>query len=249
MILFFTVEEAVQDPKIRKDLLHQLKFSRNEIRRHYASFRSGVCALIITKKVLVRELLFFLRCLPELKECAQKFELLPKEPPMYDLFELIDDEFASYLHYEIFQTILNEYSTPSERDCHKFKYSDHLKVYIKQLNIKEFLQLNPELEKISATSKELCLKMDMDETTKITQIKDLESSIAAILGLGLKPSDLKLIDVKEGCLILIFLIPAAKADIFAQKITAGQIEMFQSLSIIWMKCGDIKIDCHCKTGE
>ena len=240
--------EAVQiDPKVRKDLLHQLKVSRNQIRTRYASFRSGVLDLIIEKGVPVRKLLFFLKRLPELEECAQKFIKLSKEPDIYELFDLIDNEFANYLHYEVYETILIQYSSPSERDCDNLRYSDHLKFYIKQLNIKEFLKLNPELEKISATSKELCLKINMEETTKITQIKDLESSIAGILGLGLTPSDLKLIDVKEGCLILTFLIPAAIADnIFAKKISADQIKKFQLLSILWIKCGDIMVET---TGE
>ena len=250
MTLFFTVEAVQIDPILHKDLVYKLKASRDEIRTRYASFRSGVCDLIIEKGVAVRRLLFFLRRLPELKECAQKFKLLPKEPDIYDLFELIDDEFASYLHYEVFQTILIQYSSPSERECDKLRYSNHLKFYIKQLNIKEFVKLNPKLEELSATSKKLCLKIDMDETTKITQIKDLESSIAGILGLGLIPSDLKLIDVKEGCLILTFLIPAAIADnIFAKNITADQIEMFRLLSILWIKCGDIKVECRHPTGE
>ena len=243
----FTVEAVQIDPKVRKDLHHQLKVSRNQIRTRYASFRSGVLDLIIEKGVPVKKFLYFLRRLPELEECAQKFKLLPKEPDIYDIFVLIDDEFASYLHYEVFETILIEYSSPLERDCDKLRYSDYLKLYIKQLNIKEFLKLNPDLEKISATSKELCLKIDMDETTKITHIKDLESSIAGILGLGLTPSDLKLIDVEEGCLILTFLIPAAIADnIFAKNISADQIKKFQSLSILWIKCGNIMVET---TGE
>ena len=200
--------------------------------------------MIINKNVSVRLFLFFLKGLPD---CACVFDSLSSEEntDIINVFELIGEKLASYLHYEIFQCILNKYCDPREKDCDDFKYPEYLEDYIAHLDIKHFLEINSKLSEISGDTKKLCLKIDMDETTKITKIKDLESSIAKIFKPTLRPSELQLIDVKKGCLILTFLIPATAADaIFGKEFNKNQIEMFRSLSVLWLQCKDIKVDCR-----
>ena len=231
--------EKTLDPKVRKDLDHQLRHERDQIITRYAFYTSSIYESVVSKNIPVKNILRFLKRLPD---CAQHFDSLPEEPDMYAVFEIIDKKLASYLHYEIYQSILNKYFT-LEKDSDDLKYSEYLKAYIERLDIKHFLKINSELVNLSDT-KELCIKIDMDETTKITQIKDLESRIATILGEGLRPSDLILIDVKKGCLILTFLIPATAADaIFARKLTTDQIERLRSISILWLKCEENAIEC------
>ena len=231
----------VKDPDVDMDLRHQLKLSRDKIITHYASYRYGVYKVIIEKRVSVGDFLFFFGGLPGFGRDMCKFDSLPPEPHMRDVFKIIGDRFSSYLHYEVFQYILDEYCNASEKDCEKFKYPEYLKVYIEQLNIKEFFEINPELKELSST-KRICLKMDIEETTKITNIKKLEVSIAAILGCKLQPSDLRLISVEEGCLILTYLIPEVVAVAIASKeMTADQIESLESLSIHWIRCDEIEI--------
>ena len=233
--------EKTLDPKVRKDLDHQLRHERDQIITRYAFYTSSIYESVVSKNIPVKNILRFLKRLPD---CAQQFDSLPEEPDMYAVFEIIDKKLASYLHYEIYQSILDKYFTTSEKDSeYYFKYSEYLKAYIERLDIKHFLKTNSELANLSDT-KELCIKIDMDETTKITRIKDLESRVATILGEGLRPSDLILIDVKKGCLILTFLIPATAADaIFARKFTTDQIERFRSISILWLKCEEYEIEC------
>lgn len=230
-----------QDPKLRMDL----EFSRDKVITHYASYRSRICSLVIRKGVSVSEFVYFLRGLPDFVENGHKLDSLPTEAGMYDVFRIIDDDFASYLHYEMFQCILDEYGTDLERNSDKLsKYPEHLRVYIHQLDIKHFLMMNPKLPILSCSEK-IFLKIDLDLTTKITRIKELTTRLTTILGLGLRPSELKLIDAKIGCLILVFCIPAVKADAIADKTTtAAQIEGLRGLSVHWLKCGDIVVYSH-----
>ena len=228
------------DPSVYQDLRHQLKMRRNQIITRYAKFSSSVYEIVKIKNVPVGDFLYFLKSLPD---CKNKFNSLPEDSTLLDVFYIIGDKLASYLHYEIFLSIIEKYCTSSEiSDCDDFRYPEYLKDYINHLDIKHFLEINSELENLSSTDmKKLCLKIDMDETTKITRIKDLESSIAEILGPSTRPSELKLIDVKKGCLILTFLIPNA---IFTKTLTKDQIKKFHSLSIRWLKCDDIEVDCR-----
>ena len=232
----------IQDPKLRMDLEHQLKLSRDKVITHYASYRSRICSMVIQKGVSVSEFAYYLRGLPDFVENEHKLDSLPAEADMYDVFQIIDDDFTSYLHYEMFQCILDEYGTDVERNSDKLnKYPEHIRVYIHELDIKHFLMMTIKLP-ILSYSKKLSLKIDLDLTTKITIVKEFTTHLATILGTGLRPSELKLIDAKIGCLILVFCIPAYKADAIADKtMTAAQIEGLRGLSIHWLKCGDVVV--------
>ena len=193
----------------------------------------------------IRRLISFVKGLPSVKQCLQKFKL-PENPDCDDIFELIESEFASYLHYEIFQSILEKYCTDSEKDHPHLKYSLYLKNYIETLDVENFVYINPGLKRFSESEK-IYLKIDTDRQMaeiKMAEIKQLEDSIATILG-NMRPSDLILIDVKDGCLILTFLLPASTAHaIFANELRVDQIERLHSLSVLWLKYEDFEIDCR-----
>ena len=57
------------------------------------------------------------------------------------------------------------------------KYHEHLKDYIDQHNIKEFFEINPQLEKRTAGHKELQFKFDIEQTSKIAKLADLKPKI------------------------------------------------------------------------
>lgn len=224
------------------DLEHQLRLRREQIITHYASYRSDVRKLIISKQEPVDDLVYFLKLLPGLGQFEGRLKSQEEEPSIRMVFDLID-EYSSYLHYEVFKSILDKFC-PEEKDGDDFKYPEYLKDYIKKLDVKHFMMINPELEKLF-DDKYLRLKIDIEETTNITKIKKLKSSIAAILGSELNPSKLILVDVKKGCLILTFLIPADVAEaIFAKKLSKDQIERLRSLSVLWLKYEDIEVDCR-----
>lgn len=61
--------------------------------------------------------------------------------------------------------------------------------------------------------------------------------------MGLKISALRFyrIEEEEGCVIVTFLIPADVADVLftgEKWFTAEELQIFRSLSVLWLKCGD-----------
>ena len=223
-------------PDVLMDLRHQLQLNCDQIRERYASFVSRLCRHLNRKKVPVHELRTYLCRLPELEDNK---EFLSCEPDTINgIIDLIGNRFASFLHYGIFQSILNEYCSDEEKNCDVMKYSEHLKDYIKKHNIKEFLDINPILMKLTKNSKKLCLKIDIEKTTKIAEVMDFERTIARIL--EIRPSSVKLFKIENGCVILTFLIPDVIADnIFSAtktRLSRKQIEMFQRSSVRWLEC-------------
>lgn len=80
---------------------------------------------------------------------------------------------------------------------------------------------------------------------KVFEILDTKFVIADILKTN--PSNIKLVHIKDGCVIATFYIPTDVANnIFApdKRLSADQINRFQSLSVHWLECGDFKEIIH-----
>lgn len=220
---------------------------------HYACYVSHLCECVKKKGVDVHELCTFLLRLfafapsdkyhqQQDKTLLSKMKVELKEAKtINDIIDLIGEECASFLNYGIYQSILEKYC--GDIDCEEFKYPEKLQAYIDQHSIKEFFDVNPQLEESTKSSKKLKFKIDIESTSKVARVVNLKSAIAKIL--GLKPSALRLYSVEEGCVIATFLIPAHVADaIFSSDVvlTAEERKELRDLSVIWMKCGDYECD-------
>ena len=207
-----------------------------------------MCDCVVNRGVSVQSLCTFLLELPAFVSDEDENqgrllsgvqEKLEKADTIYNVFNLLRKECASFLNYDIYESIQNKFCT--EVECEDFKYPDRLKAYIDGHNVKEFFDVNPQLEKVTEASIKLCLKLDIEVTSKVAKVVNLKSSVAALL--GLKPSALRLFSVEEGCVIVTFLIPAFVADIiFATGKMITMSKGFQDLSVLWIKCGDFKFD-------
>ena len=116
----------------------------------------------------------------------------------------------------------------------KIKYSDSVKDYITQHNVKEFISINPNLSgKSSDDPENLVLKFNIQWTTKLSKVVNLKVAIAKIL--GLRSSALQLLDLKEGCVVATFSIPTNVAATFDDETFLRNEKKFEDLSIVWMK--------------
>lgn len=115
-------------------------------------------------------------------------------------------------------------------------YHEHLKEYIEKHKVSEFVKVNP-LLKEKVGFKELTLKYDIEYTSKLAKVDELKKFLAIIM--GLHPSALHIVDIKEGCVVVTFLISASVADtIFIPGIafTPQQEDELETASVLWMKC-------------
>ena len=228
-------ESVSLDPRVRMDL-EQLQNSCDQVRKRYASFVSRICEHLNNKKVAVAELRTFLSRLPALEDSDDFKSLSRGADTINAMIDLIGDKFASFLYYDIFQSILDEYCSDAEKCSDVLKYSVHLKDYINRHNIEEFILINPTLKKFISDSKEVCLKIDIKKTSKIAEVVEFERTIANIL--DIKQSMLHLYKIEDGCIILTFHIPTAIAEnIFDTGLTERQIKRLQHSSVLWLKCG------------
>ena len=215
----------------------------------FAHYVSSIIDCVVDRDVGVQRLRAFLLELPTFASGEEENqgrllsgveEKLEKAGTIYEIFNLIRKECASFLNYDIYLSIQNKFC--SDVKCDDFKYPERLKAYINEHKVKEFFDINSQLEKITEASKKLCLKLDIEVTSKVTKLVDLKSTVAALL--GLKPSALRLYSVEEGCVVVTFLIPFFVVDIVfaAGRMTSKTMKSFQELSVLWMKCGNFNFD-------
>lgn len=71
----------------------------------------------------------------------------------------------------------------------------HLEAYVKNHKLSKFIMINPRLSEVTAGSSELILKMDIESTSRLSKIIDLQSVVAEVL--GLKYATLQLRDISK----------------------------------------------------
>lgn len=236
------------DTSILEALQYQLHRNLDQILNHFAQYVSYICEAVVQKGINVRTLLTYLLNLPALKYHSDKEqhkllhgkrEKLKKSNTIYDIFDLIGEECASFLNYGIFQSIAKNYGIVE--DCDKLKYPQHLQLYLQSHKVSEFVRINPLLEKRwDPSKKEVTFNFDIELIERVAGVYDLKPRIADILGLDVLA--VELVDIKDGCVIITFLIPANVADAIFQvfkspqklKVTRMKFE-FRALKVTWMK--------------
>ena len=205
---------------------------------------------VIQKGVSAEEMCAYLLGLPALKsgESDQQVMLLSeitdkleRATTVNGIFNVLNRYYATFLNYEIFQCIAEEYEV--DPDHEKMNYPEYLDDYMKTHKLSEFKEINPMLKNVECNSTEMVLKFEIELTCSLAKMQDYTSNIADIL--DLKPSALRLLSIEEGCVVITLLIPAPVANFIfnSNKIfSTEEIKQFQVLSILWLKCNGYVYD-------
>ena len=233
-------------PEVREDLEYQLERRISSICKLYAKFVSYVSKSLSDKGVSPDDLRSFLLNLPAFDhDTKQGVTLLSdvknelkKEDSINDIIDFLSSRYASFLNYEVFESIVERFDA-DVRDILE-NYKEHLQIYIKNLKLSEFIQINPALVKMSEYMKDkMILKVDMKLLAKLSKLCELKRPLAKILGVN--PSIIYLCGVEEGCVVVTYLIPVAVTDVIFSKgkeFTMEEKREFRDLSVQWLKCHD-----------
>ena len=222
------------------DLQHQLQNNSDEIQGKYASYVYNLCKCLIHKKVTVVELRTFLSRLPFQRGLPGIKAKLQESETLHEIFDLVGDECASFFRYDIFQHIQNEFCTASDCESNQsLKYSEHFKAFVNLHKISEFLEINPQLKMEFTGHEKLVFKIDnIQMSDKLVKVFELRRAIANIL--KVKPSELRFVKIRDGCIVVTFLISAAMAATIP-RLSPNQKEELQKLSVLSLKCGDYEL--------
>ena len=232
------------DPSILKDLKHSLKLRLKEIIQQYSSYVRLICKSLKEKRGPGGQS-FLLIVQGDLKNLSAFNHIYHKEK-MLNLshsnnFEdlilgTLSSSYASFLNCEIFQFLVDKYNLDDGDELFQYP-KKHLKDFLKSHKISNFKDINPWLNKPEHSSTQLVLKLDIEVTAELSKFLDVHEAVARALGLN--SAALRIIDIKDGCVIVTFLISPNVAKILFNEhtsLTEEQVEAFQALSALWLKC-------------
>lgn len=233
------------DSDVKVDLEQKLDKYLQQIADRYASFVNCTRVLIKEKGVTVTDLCAFLMnvrafSLEEKKSVLllEYGEELRKAKTIEDIFYILSKKYASFMDYEIFQLMLNEYGIDKCQD-EKLNYPKHLEEYINKHKLSEFIHIQSQLQKHTDIddSEKVILFMNIESTSPLNRIVDLKKSVCKILGLNI--SALRILNIEKGSIIVTFLITTQLADLIFtidKKFSSKDIEEFQALSVTKLEC-------------
>ena len=128
------------DPDTKRDLKRQLNRNRRSIQSRYATFVVSLCNAVIDNGVSLKNFRLYLLGLP-----AFMSDYEDEQPKLLDdriedadsihrIFEVLTTDCCSFLNIDIFESIINDYRIDTNSD-EVFKYSGHLKTYLKSHKI------------------------------------------------------------------------------------------------------------------
>lgn len=174
--------------------------------------------------------------MPQLPRRSEVRKEVKKAITIDDILETLDELYASFLNYKIYLDIIDNFNIDNNQE--KLNYPQYIEDYIKKHYLSEFVKINPKLENFTDESKQVILKMDMELTkTSLAELVDVVKSVANILHLN--KSDLRILDIKEGCVRITLLVPTKLADskfTKSKKFTEEETRRLQSLSVMWLEC-------------
>ena len=235
------------DPDMEASLRQQLNRNYRAIMRQYANYVDCILTIVEEKSISAERLSAYLLNLCAFKNSREEKMLhdmkieIEKAGSVVNIFNLLSLKYASFLDYEIFQSILQHYGRNETQE--DLNYPTHLEAYIKKHKIREFVEINPKLAKLNDSSKEIYIKFDIKRTNNLDTIKKLREAIANILDIDV--ATLRLLSIKEGCVLVTFLIPTTVAHIIFSSNTVLSTEQemkFRAASVLWCECNSYKFD-------
>ena len=151
------------------------------------------------------------------------------------MFNTLTKHCASFLNYQIFQSIIDAYKLDNGQE--DFKYAEHFNTFVDKHKISEFILSCRDSGTKDSDKLKLIVKLDVDSMERLSLVSNLKKELARILKM---PEYLLLIvDIKVGCVEVKFLIPTALAElIFAGSsvLNRKEIEKLKALFVVSIHC-------------
>ncbi len=242
-----TSPDEMMDRDLEMDLKYNLERNIDKIITKYGSYVDCLRERINEKEVSPEDLRAYLLTISAFNSSykgqlltlmSDRKDELERNETITQIFNFLVTQYASFLNYEIFEKILKRYKIDENQE--ELKYPEHLKEFMEKHKISEFVKINPslkEVEKRMKDSKTLILKFDIENTCRLAKIDELKKFVANFFDLN--PSALHIVDIKEGCVTVTFLIPASVANaIFTlfTKFSSEQEDKLRVHSVLWLEC-------------
>ena len=214
--------------RITKDIteIHE-KFAtlQTQIRESLSS--KGVCANKVAAHVIAYGIV------PQTSDEKLKFL---KHDTFEEVFSILSDHW-SFLDYDLLKSIVKNYGNKNEENMIE-EYQKQLELFCKRRVSevpKGFIQNKSEYD----LRDKMIIKMKCDHP-RLKDIKDLKAKMCSAMGIE-QPAKLQIVDIRLGCVEVIFLVSKHVSYVFERPLTKQQWETFQSVSIVCLSYGALQL--------
>ena len=229
-------------PRAKQILLEHMK----EINKKFSSYVDQIRLSIKRKGVTASELSSYLLPQSAYDYDSDNFKLLSEKKVEFECAENVDKvfnllvyEYCSFLNINIFEDLVKDYKLDEGQE--ELKYPAYLQKFIKEHTIAEIIYVDSKPVELTNASKEFGVKLNIEHTSTLAKLKDLQHAIARIMKWNI--SSLRIYDVREGCTEVKFLIPAslATATFTHDGITipANLKKKFIKLDVLCLECNGL----------
>ena len=142
-------------------------------------------------------------------------------------------DYWSFLDCDLLENIVENYGCDSDQERIE-KYQEELTSFCKR-RISEVPNKNLILSS-DQTHEQMVVKLNISDP-RLTIIKDLKIKICKVL--SIEPWSLQIMEVKEGCVLVTFLIPIQISKcLFSKSLTEAQREDLSNLSVLTLTCSN-----------
>ena len=209
-----------------------------ETKKIQKSFGNFVCKTsrhFKTSNVDIKELTLYLKSTyPVMKP---RMEELSKATHFTDFFGIVIDQACSWFNYDVIKDLILGFCTSAKLCLDEYKAC--FKEYAEQRLPKgmKHIEIGGGARK---GGKQLVIKIDREwgEVT-FSDLDKLRGTFASILGPGIRRSDLYLADIREGCIMMTFMITEELARRSRTYLTSSQVQSLKDEGVILVKCGSL----------
>ena len=212
--------------------------STKKIHRSFGTFVCNTSHHFKTSNVEIKQLNLYLQSAYPVME--PRMEELSKVSHFEDFFRIVIAQACSWFDYGIIKDLILRYCA-SARNCLD-QYEACLKKYAEQRlpKGKKHIEIGGGARR---GGKQLVIKIDKEwEEVTISDLDKLRGTFASILGPGVRRSDLYLADIREGCIMMTFMITEELTErLFPSRtcLTSFQINSLKDEEVLSVKCGSL----------
>ena len=208
-----------------------------KIQKLFGKFVTDVCCSFENQKVNIEKLALFLQTsLPVMKPRSKE---LNQATCLEQIFKIVADQACSWFDYEVIKDMIDYFGDSSDK--HRAQvYEEEFRKYANQRlpKGKKHIEIGSGAK---VSGMQLVVKIDKEwEEVNFNDLDKLRSSFASIL--GVRRRELYLADVREGCIMMTFMIQKELGKkLFPTKscLTTEQIHSLKSESVISLRCGKL----------
>ena len=228
---------ATQDLDEIEEDLEAYEERTKDIQKHFGRFVTDTCRSFKERHVDPQDLILLIRTsFPMMNE---RIKELNQKPCLGQIFNIVADHACSWFDYELLKEIINYFKDDGDKRRLQ-EYEHHFKEYAQ-----ERLPKGKKHIKIGVGAKQGCrqLVIKIDREWKEVTFNDLDKlrrTFASVL--GIRRRDLYLADIREGCIMMTFMI----TDELARKLfptrnclTSSQVKSLKDEGVISLRCGKL----------